>query len=62
MKEEIINSVIAVYNALNNITVCGKNNLANLSGSIAALEEIADALNKAEITEASADKEDGKTV
>ena len=41
-----------VLNALNNVYVKGKANLANLSGSIAILEEVADVLNNAEIVEA----------
>ena len=40
MKEEILQKINAVLTALNNTTVCGKNNLANLSGSIAILEEV----------------------
>ena len=41
-----------MLNALNNVYVKGKANLANLSGSIAILEEVADVLNNAEIVEA----------
>lgn len=40
MKEEILQRINAVLAALNNITVCGKGNLTNLSGSIAVLEEL----------------------
>ncbi len=50
MKEEIMQRLGAVLNALNNITVSGKHNLANLSGSIAVLEEISGMLNDAEVT------------
>ena len=32
----------AVIRALNLVTVCGKQNLANLSGSISVLEELRD--------------------
>ena len=39
MKDEVINRLVAVLNALDNISVRGKPNLANLSGSIAILEE-----------------------
>lgn len=53
MKNEVIGKISVVINALNGITVCGKNNLANLSGSIAVLEELATLLNKLEITEPS---------
>lgn len=41
----------AVLTALNNISVNGKANLANLSGSIAVLEEVANMLNHAEVQE-----------
>ena len=40
MREEIIRNLNFVLNALNGISVSGKNNLANLSGSIALLEDI----------------------
>lgn len=40
MKENIIQNINAVINALNNVTVCGKQNLYNLSGSIKILEDI----------------------
>ena len=40
MKENIIQNINAVINALNNVTVCGKQNLYNLSGSINILEDI----------------------
>lgn len=42
MKDEVINRLVAVLNALDNISVRGKPNLANLSGSIAILEETRD--------------------
>lgn len=40
MKENIVQNINAVINALNNVTVCGKQNLYNLSGSINILEDI----------------------
>ena len=49
MKEEILNRLVAVLNALDNISVHGKMNLANLSGSIAILEEVRDNLLDCEI-------------
>lgn len=52
MKEEIMQQLTIVLNALNTIPVSGKQNLANLSGSIAVIEEVVDALGKAEITAA----------
>lgn len=51
MKNEIMQKLSAVINALNSISVSGKNNLANLSGSISVLEEVAITLNDAIITE-----------
>ena len=51
MKNEIMQKISAVLNALNNISVNGKNNLVNLSGSISVLEEVANALNSATITQ-----------
>ena len=39
MKDEIMNRLAAVLNALNAVSVNGKQNLANLSGSIAVIEE-----------------------
>lgn len=64
MKESIINSLVAVLGALDTVTVSGKNNLANLSGSMTVLENIVAALREqgVEITDAR-DKEragDGK--
>ncbi len=40
MKNEILQRLDAVLGALNRVTVCGKENLGNLSGSIVMLEEI----------------------
>jgi Tfp pilus assembly protein PilZ len=50
MKDEIIQRLNVVLNALDKISVSGKVNLANLSGSIAMLEEIGMILNDAEVT------------
>lgn len=49
MKENILQKISAVLTALNNTTVCGKNNLANLSGSIAVLEEVCGILHQCTI-------------
>lgn len=49
MKEEIMQRINAVIIALNNITVSGKPNLSNLSGSIAIMEEIEGMLRGADI-------------
>lgn len=56
MKNEIIQKLSAVLGALNSISVSGKNNLANLSGSISILEEIAMTLNEVIITEKEKDE------
>lgn len=40
MKEEILKRLNVVLNALNNVDVRGKSNLANQSGSIAMIEEV----------------------
>ena len=52
MKNDILGRLSAVLSALNSVSVCGKANLANLSGSITMLEEVAQILNDAEIAEA----------
>jgi len=56
MKDEIMQRIGAVLNALNGINVSGKHNLVNLSGSIAVIEEIASMLSDAEITVANDEK------
>ena len=50
MKEDIMQRMTVTLNALNSVSVSGKANLANLSGSIAMLEEVASLLNSAVIT------------
>lgn len=49
MKDEIMQRISAVLNALNGVSVSGKHNLVNLSGSIAVIEEIAGMLADAEV-------------
>ena len=51
MKTEIMQRLNLILGALNSISLSGKSNLANLSGSIAMLEEVAQMLNGAEIVE-----------
>ena len=51
MKTEIMQRLNLILGALNSISVSGISNLANLSGSIAMLEEVAQMLNGAEIVE-----------
>lgn len=45
MKEKITNRLNIVLNALNNVSVRGKENLGNLSGSIAIIEELSTLLS-----------------
>lgn len=49
MKEEIMQRLAVVLNALNSISVSGKSNIGNLGGSIAMVEEIAGILGDADI-------------
>lgn len=49
MKNEIIQKLGAVINALNNVYVKGEQNLANLSGSITILKEVAEQVNVLEV-------------
>lgn len=56
IKEEILQRVGTILTVLNSISVNGKANLANLSGSISVLEEVANLLAHADITEAADDK------
>lgn len=51
MEQHVIQNITAVLNALNNISVSGKQNLGYLVGSISALEEIISALNKEDAKE-----------
>ena len=51
MKTEIMQRLNLILGALNSISVSGKSNLSNLSGSSAMLEEVAQMLNGAEIVE-----------
>ncbi len=49
MKEEILTNLATVVNVLNNISVSGKANLANLSGSMQVLEDVIGKLTNASI-------------
>lgn len=49
MKEDIMQRLAVVLNALNSISVSGKSNIGNLGGSIAMVEEIAGILGDADI-------------
>lgn len=50
MKQQITNRLNIVLNALNNVYVKGKENLGNLSGSIAIIEELSAMLSDDSIT------------
>ena len=58
MKEKIMQELQAVVNALNTISVSGKENLGKLGGSISVLENIFGELSNAEAKEPA--KEKGK--
>lgn len=57
MKDEILNRLVAVLNALNAVSVSGKQNLANLSGSIAVIEGVIATLGDTTIESATGDKD-----
>lgn len=50
MKNELLQKMDMVLAALNSISVSGKSNLANLSGSIAVLEDLYKSLRICEIS------------
>ena len=52
--------LVAVANALNTIPVSGKQNLANLSGSINIIEEVLNMLDGADVVHKAAEKAKGK--
>lgn len=60
MKDEIMQRLSAAANALNTIPVSGKQNLANLSGSINVIEEVLGMLDGADIVQKTAEKAKGK--
>lgn len=57
MKNEIIQKLGAVINALNNVYVKGEQNLANLSGSITILKEVAEQVNGLNVYDTTKSKE-----
>lgn len=57
MKDEIMQRLSAVINALNTVTVCGKANLGYMGGSINVLEEVMAMLSNADVTEAKREPE-----
>lgn len=60
MKDEIMQRLIAAVNALNTIPVSGKQNLANLSGSINVIEEVLGMLDGADIVQKATEKAKGE--
>lgn len=61
MKDEIMQRLVAAVNALNTIPVSGKQNLANMSGSINVIEEVLGMLDGADVVQKmAADKAKGK--
>ena len=52
--------LITVANVLNTIPVSGKQNLANLSGSINVIEEVLGMLESADVVQKAAEKPKGK--
>lgn len=60
MKNELIQKLTAVITALNNVSVNGKLNLMNMSGSISLLEDIITSLQNCDITVKTADENEQK--
>ena len=58
MKEQILQELAAVLQALDEIAVTGQKNRGNLYGSIATLASIAQALSSAEFTAPEKDSEE----
>lgn len=57
MKEQIMQNLAAVLNALNNVSTSGKENLGNLSGSIVMLENIFAVLSDCDIVGTNKDEQ-----
>ena len=58
-KIQIISELKATITALNGINVCGKQNLANLYGSISMLEEVTKIIEKSDVTDLAEKKDEG---
>lgn len=52
MEQTVLSKLSAVLNTLNAISVCGKQNLMRLSGSISVLEEVLDEIQSGAQTSA----------
>lgn len=60
MRDGITQRLIAVANVLNTISVSGKQNLANLSGSIGVIEEVLGMLENADVITRNAGEAEGE--
>lgn len=58
MKQELLQTIYATISTLNTVSVSGKQNLTNLSGSIVLLENVCAKLEQATIIENNADNAD----
>lgn len=58
MKEDVMQKLYAVLGALDTVLVSGKQNLANLSGSMAVIEEVIGVLSGADIIATSEEKQE----
>ena len=56
MKEEMIQQLGLIIQALNNVSVSGETNLTNLSGSIQMLKQLATVLSGVEVSAPKADE------
>jgi len=61
MKNEITGRLTAVLNALEQVSVHGKSNLTNLSGSIALIEEVRNIINQIQFTKPVVEEEKNST-
>lgn len=55
LKEELMQMLSVTLNALNGVSVAGKQNLANLSGSISMIEKVMERIANSTFTEATED-------
>lgn len=55
MKEDIINRLVAVVQALNKVEIRGRSNIDNMSGSLRVLDDVINMVNNLEEQEQVAD-------
>ena len=60
MKNDILYKMNVLIGTLNNISVCGEQNCANIAGSIQILRELCSTINKCEITASEDRKSDDR--